>query len=298
MILLFLLCVTPFTADKVEIINEEGVSIVHLLGNVTIEDEDLKITCSEASLHDAENYVVLIEDVNIIDKNGEIRAGFAVYYFNDKKGYLKDSVAVLTGNEIITADSLFYDGIEELVQMFKDVTIEDKKNNLMAYGEEGWYSLKDDEGYLFKGPRLEIARENKDPMKVSAHEFKLLTNNNQFFGYDSVVAVIDSITVFCDTFLYDLKEDYGTMKSPIVLEKENELKGESGQFKMKNKEIESFSVHRGWSQYYTEEGSKNVVQGEEISIVFRDGKAIKIMVDGEPKGVLRLKRKAEDAGNE
>jgi lipopolysaccharide export system protein LptA len=294
----FFIAVTPFTADKVEIINEDGVSIVHLIGNVTIEDEDLKITCSEASLHEAENYVVLIEDVNIIDKNGEIKAEFAVYYFNDKKGYLKDSVALLTGNEIITADSLFYDGVEELVQMFRDVTIEDKKNNLMAYGEEGWYNLKDDEGYLFKGPSLEIAREKKDPMKVSAHEFKLLTNNNQFFGYDSVVAVIDSITVLCDTFSYNLKEDHGTMASPIVLEKENELKGESGQFKMKNKEIESFSVYRGRSQYYTEEGSKNVVEGEEISIAFRNGKAIMIMVDGEPKGVLRLKRKAEDAGNE
>jgi hypothetical protein len=88
------------------------------------------------------------------------------------------------------------------------------------------------------------------------------------------------------------------MTRPVVLEKENELKGESGQFIMKNKEIESFSVQHGWSQYYTEEGSKNVVEGDAISIVFRDGKAIKIIVDGEPKGMLRLKRKAEDAGNE
>jgi lipopolysaccharide assembly outer membrane protein LptD (OstA) len=298
MLLIILLCVTPFTADRVEIINEQGVSIVHLLGNVTIEDEDIKITCSEASLHESEDYVVLVDDISIVDKSGEIKADFAVYHFNDKKGYLKDSVALLTGNEIITADSLFYDGVEELVQMFKDVTIEDKKNNLTAHGEEGWYNLRDDEGYLSKSPRLEIARENKDPMKVNAHEFRLLTNSNQFFGYDSVVAIIDSITVFCDTFLYNLKDDHGSMKNPFVVEKENELKGESGKFEMKNKEIETFSVHRGWSQYYTEEGSKNVVEGEEISIVFHDGKAIKIIVDGEPKGVLRLKRSTDDAGNE
>lgn len=298
MIFLLLICVTPFTADKVEILNQEGTSIVHLLGNVTIEDENLKITCAEASLHEAENYVILMDSVRITDKNGEIQAEFAVYHFNEKKGYLKDSVALLTGNEIIKADSLFYDGVEELVQMFRDVTIEDKKNNLMAYGNEGWYSLRDDEGYLYKNPRLEIMREDKEPMKVNANEFKLLTGNNEFFGYDSVVALIDSITVFCDTFLYNLKENHGTMVNPIVLEKDNELKGETGQFKMNNKEIESFSVRRGWSKYYTEEGSKNIVEGEEISIVFRDGKAIKIVVNGEPRGVLSLKRKAEDAGNE
>ena len=67
---------------------------------------------------------------------------------------------------------------------------------------------------------------------------------------------------------------------------------------MRDKEIESFSVHDGWSQYHTEEGSKNVVEGSEISILFRESKAIKIIVNGNPKGILTMKRKEEDAGNE
>jgi len=297
-ILFFLLSLTPFSADKIEIIKEENTSVIHLLGNVKIEDENLKIACREASLHEAEDYVVLIDDVSIIDENGKIQAEFAIYYFDEKKGYLRDSVVLLTGSEIIRADSLYYDGVEELVQMFGNVMIEDKKNNLMAYGEQGWYNLSEDEGCLFKGPRLEIVRENKEPMKVKAQEFKLLADSNKFFGFDSVTAVIDSITVYCDTFSFDLKEDHGTMVNPVILEKNNELRGETGTFKMKDKEIESFGVHRGWSTYYTDEGSKNTVEGEEINIVFRDGKAIKIIVDGEPSGILRLKRKEEDAGNE
>lgn len=272
--------------------------MIHLLGNVKIEDMNLKIACREASLHEAENYVVLIDDVSIIDENGEIKAEFAVYYFDEKKGYLRDSVVLLTGSEIIRADSLYYNGVEGLVQMFGNVMIEDKKNNLMAYSEQGWYNLSEDQGYLVEGPRLEIVRENKEPMKVKAREFKLLADSNKFFGFDSVTAVVDSITVYCDTFSFDLKEDHGTMVNPVILEKNNELRGETGTFKMKDKEIESFSVHRGWSKYYTDEGSKNTVEGEEINIVFRDGKAIKIMVDGEPSGTLRLKGKEEDAGNE
>lgn len=298
MILFFLLCVTPFSADKVEIIKQEGTSVIHLLGNVKIEDEHLKIACSEASLHEAENYVILIDDVSIIDENGKIHAGFAVYYFDEKKGYLRDSVVLFTGSEIIRADSLYYDGVDELVQMFGDVTIEDKKNDLMAYGGQGWYNLAKDEGYLMEGPRLEIMRENKEPMRVNAQEFKLLAESNEFFGFDSVTVVFDSITVYCDTFSFDLKEDHGTMVNPVVLEKNNELRGETGQFKMKDKQIESFSVHRGWSTYYTDEGSKNIVEGKEINIIFRDGEAIKIIVNGEPSGILRLKRKEENAGNE
>jgi lipopolysaccharide export system protein LptA len=237
---LFLLWATPFTADKLEIINEDGMSVVHLIGNVVIEDQTLKITCSQARLHESDDYVVLIDDVDIIDKNGEIKAAYAVFYFEDSKGYLKDSVTLFSGDEVITADSLFYDGVADQVKMFRDVVIDDKKNDLMAFGQEGWYDLKADEGYLFKEPRLEIAREDKEPMMVNAHEFRLRADSNQFFGYDSVVALIDSITIYCDTFMYNMRENIGTMVKPVVIEKDNRLHGQTGQFTVTDNEITVF----------------------------------------------------------
>ncbi len=297
MLVVFLLCVTPFSADKVEIIKENGESIVHLLGNVIIEDAKTKITCAEAQLNQTQNYVTLINDVRIIDKNGEIVSDYAIYYFKQKKGYLNGNVSLLTGGEIISSDSLYYSGLEDLVKMFRNVKVEDKKNNLMAYAERGWYDLKKDEGYLMDKPKLEVARENKDPMTIRAREFQLMTNSSEFYGFDSVIAVIDSITVHCDTLLYNLETENGNMTRPVMLEKGNVLKGESGHFIMRNKNIESFSVQRGWSQYHTDEGSKNTVSGRKISILFDDGKASKIVVEGEPQGILRMKRTEEDAGD-
>jgi lipopolysaccharide assembly outer membrane protein LptD (OstA) len=297
MFLFFLLCLTPFSADKVEIIRENGKSIVHLLGNVVIEDENTRITCSEASLNQTENYVVLVHDVKIVDKNGEIKSNFAVYYFKEKKGYLRDSVFLITTDQIISSDSLYYNGIEEMVEMFDNVKIEDRKNNLIGYGNRGWYDLKEDEGHLVNAPRLEIIRENKEPIDVRAREFQLISNSNTFYGFDSVVAIVDSITIYCDTFSYNLKTENGIMIKPVILEKNNELKGETGQFSIRNNGIESLSVQKGWSKYYTDEGSKNIVEGDTITIIFHDGKASRIIVEGEPRGVLSLKRKAEDAGD-
>jgi len=297
MLVLFLLCVTPFSADKVEIIKENGESIVHLLGNVVIEDAKTKITCSEAQLNQTHNYVTLIRDVKIADRNGEIVSDYAIYYFKEKKGYLKGNVSLLTTHEKISSDSLYYSGLEDLVEMFRNVKIEDEKNNLTAYAERGWYDLKKDEGYLMDEPKLEVAREEKDPMAIRAREFQLVTNSNEFYGFDSVTAIIDSITVHCDTLLYNLETENGNMTRPIMLEKGNVLKGESGHFIMRNKSIESFSVQRGWSQYYTDEGSKNTVEGRKISILFDDGKASKIVVEGEPQGILRMKRTEENVGD-
>ncbi len=295
MLLIILLCTTPFSADKVEIIKENGESIVLLSGNVVIEDEKAKITCTEASLNETKDYVVLTQEVRIIDANGQIRADFARYHFMDKKGFLKGNVSLQRIDQLISSDSLYYDGINDYVEMFGGVKIEDYDNDLMAHGERGWYNIKDEEGYLVDHPFLEIIRKDREPIKIYAQRFQLNNSSNTFHGFDSVLAVIDSINVHCDTFLYNLDEETGDMRRPFIAEKNNELKGESGQFKMNNKSIESLSVQKGWSKYYTEEGSKNIIEGEVIRILFKNGKASHIIVDGEPKGVLHLKQKEDNA---
>jgi hypothetical protein len=112
-----------------------------------------------------------------------------------------------------------------------------------------------------------------------------------------VQAVIDSIIVYCDTFSYNLRDETGEMAKPVIHEKRNELKGNHGRFSMKNKEIQTVSVTNGQSVYYTEEGSKNIVEGEYISILFEKGVATTIKVEGQPKGLLFLKRSDESAGD-
>lgn len=294
MILIFLLTLTPFSADKIDILRENGESTIHLIGNVIIEDENTKITCFEAKLKETKDLVVLIRDVKIEDKNGEINANAAVYLFKEKKGYLSGDVVLLTGDKIISADSLHYDGMNEFVEMFSNVKIEDPKNNLVAYSEKGWYDLKKDHGYLVDNPHLEIFRENSEPFKISAKEFELIAPNNILYGFDSVIAVIDSITIYSDTFAYNLKTESGNLVRPIIVDRENELKGESGNFQLNNRNIESFTVENGWSRYYSNEGTKNIVSGSKISIIFTEGKASKILADGQPKGTLYLKGEEEE----
>jgi hypothetical protein len=81
---------------------------------------------------------------------------------------------------------------------------------------------------------------------------------------------------------------------PIIVDRENELKGESGNFQLNNRNIESFTVENGWSRYYSNEGTKNIVSGSKISIIFTEGKASKILADGQPKGTLYLKGEEEE----
>jgi lipopolysaccharide export system protein LptA len=303
---LLLAMLTPFRADKVEIVQEDSASVVHLIGNVAIEQESTLITSAEAILNETAGYVRLFRDIVIKDKTGDIKAQQALYYFHDKKASLSGTVELRTDTETLSSDSLDYDGITKQVLMHRNVKIVDEKNDMTAYGARGWYDLGEDYGSLTGKPHLEVARARADsgavprpPMTVAASSFMLYARDNMFWGYDSVTAVIDSITVDCDTFAYDLSNESGTMVRPRVMEKTNELAGSHGSFKIRNKTIEYFSVRQGTARYTTREGSKNLVEGEQITVFFLNGEASRVVATGQPRGRLLLspEKTGEDAGN-
>ena len=303
---LLLAALTPFRADKVEIVQEDSASIVHLIGNVVIEQESTMITSAEAILNETAGYVRLFRDVVIKDKTGDIMAQQALYYFHDKKASLSGTVELRTDTETLSSDSLDYDGVTKQVLMHRNVKIVDEKNDLTAYGSRGWYDLAEDHGSLTGEPHLDVARAPADsgaaprpPMTVVANSFMLYARDNMFWGYDSVTAVIDSITVDCDTFAYDLKKESGTMVRPRVTEKTNELAGTQGSFQFRDKTIEYFSVQQGTARYTTREGSKNFIEGEQITVFFSNGEASRVVAGGQPRGRLLLKSEetGEDAGN-
>ena len=294
---IFLICVTPFSAEKVEIIKEGDTRLIHLIKDVVIKNNNIEIKCMEAVLNETEGWVKLKDSVRIVEADGVVTAGNAIYYFKKRVGYLNNNVILKREKKVISADSLFYNGKDEFVKMYSSVVIEDEVNNLKAYGSKGYYNLKDDIGYLTDNPRLEVFREDTTPIIVTAKKFQIIADSNLFYGFDSVVARIDSITIYCDTFSYNLEKETGQMVNPLVSEKNNVLKGIRGRFWLSHKKISLFEVEEGWSRYYNKSGSKNVVEGERINITFKEGKARIIKVNGGPRGVLTLKEKTEDAGD-
>ncbi|MEO0141897.1 MAG: OstA-like protein [candidate division WOR-3 bacterium] len=286
-----LIALTPFRADRVEIVRENNESIVYLFGNVIIEQESTIITCLEAELNETRGNVILKDSILITNPDGRIRANNATYYFESKSGLLTGDVSLYHKEQIFTADSLNYDGLKKIVRMRHNIKIEDLQNKQIAYGEDGWYEIDNERGALTQSPYLEILREDKSPIVIKAREFFLLNSENKFFGYDSIEGIIDSITIFCDTIEYNLKNEQGFLKRPVVKEKNNELRGDSGEFLLKDKDIEYFKVYNGKGDYWTQENSHNLVEGSMITIQFEQSRAKRVIVEGNPKGLLKLKEK-------
>ncbi len=297
-LLLVFFFLTPFRADRVEMIKENGESVVYLLGNVIIEQDDTRISCHKAKLNENRGTVQLQDTVLIKDNKGEIRADYATYYFDKRYSFLQGNVVMVSGTQTISAESLEYYGDRQFVRMYHNVRLDDTENRIVAYGGEGWYELDSENGRLFNQPRIEMQREEKTPIIIHAREFFVKNKENLCYGYDSVAGEIDSIKIFCDTITYHLNQDRGYMTNPLVQEKQNELKGLSGEFGLKKKVIDYFRVNSGIANYWTNEGAHNIIEGESINIMFQDGRAFKIFVEGNPRGRLYLKEKEADVSNQ
>ncbi len=294
----FILCgLTPFTADRVEIMRDNGQNVFRLTGQVQINSDQTTITCREANLHDDEGWVELSDYVLIRDPGGEIQASRAEYRFSERIAYLSGGVKLIDSSRTIWADSLVYEGNLRQASMFRNVEIKDPANNLTATGQRGWFDLNHNIGNLTGQPRLEIERPDKTPMTLTAMNFFLDTGNNQFFGYDSVIALIDSFTIHADTFRYGLNSHEGGMVHPVITEKLNWLEGTRGSFIIQRQLIDQLQVEDGRAVYYTDEGAKNSVTGAVITIVFHEGRAVKIFVQGNPRGHLISKPKEANAEN-
>jgi len=297
MLILLIIQLTPFTADRVEIVREDGQSVYYLFGHVDITGDSLAIQCQQARLFADADRVELLDSVWIRDPSGEIRAARAEYRFGERLAFLSGGVTLIDSNRTISAESLTYDGGRRRVKMYRTVLIHDPGNNLDAYGQQGWFDLAAETGALSGGPRLEVQRRDKTPMIINARDFFLDAGNNLFYGYDSVTALIDSITILADTFKYGLKSEDGTMVQPRITEKENLLRGSSGTFQIRQQLVHRFSVADGQAVYHTAEGSTNVVTGMSITILFKNGQASTIFVNGDPRGHIVNPRKEKNAEN-
>lgn len=295
---LLLVALTPFQADKVEILSDSGASVVYLIGNVVIEPESARIICPEALLNEAAGTIVFERGLTMTDANGTLTAQRGRYEFAGKRGLLDGSVRLVADNEVIAAETLVYEGTQRLVRMHHQVRIESQQDDMIASGDSGSYDLRSDTGELRGDPRVQIAREGKTPMEIRARHFALDNRNGTFSGRDSVKAVIDSVTVYCDTFDYDLNREHGTTIGTKVVEKNNELSGTHGWFGMRDRAIDHFGVYAGRADYTTEGGSHNVVEGDTIIIFFKENKAYRIDVGGSPHGVVTSRKGQVDAADE
>ncbi len=285
-----LLTLSPFSADKVEIIRHEEGNIIRLLGDVIIDASTAKIFCQEATIYEFKDLAVLHGAVRIIDTSSTIEADTAYHYLSDERSLLKGNVILKKAARTIYADSLVYFGRRDYTQAFGQVKFTDSTQKLTARGDHGTYDLRQGRGYLEGSPRALIERENKSPIEVNSRIFEFIEKSNSIIAYDSVKVTIDSTFIEGDSLRYFLDKKEGLITNLTISEQRNNIIGDSGRFTLGDDRLEEFKIRNGHGVYLTKEGTKNEVDGGLIVFQFKDGRIYAIEVSDKPKGILYLRK--------
>ncbi len=286
----FLIWVSPFTADKVEIINLPGERVVKLAGNVIIDATPARIFCSEARVYEDRDLAILTGRVKIIDTASSVEADTAYHYLKGERSILKGNVTLFSGSRSIYAESLIYDRVKKFVQAFDSVKFVDTMQKFTSLGNRGSYDLKMGIGRLEDQPCAWIERKDKSPIYVWSRVFEYNAKKNWIVAYDSVRIVIDSIEVSGDSLRYEIDKKIGLIEKIRLTEANNSITGGSGRFALADENLSEFDVNQGQGVYITREGVKNEISGGLMRFKFNNGKAVAIEVYDRPRALLYLKK--------
>ncbi len=289
-VLLFMVTMSPFTADKVEIINGPDGSVVRLVGEVAIQTPTAKITCQEATIYEARNLAVLSGTVKIVDSNSTVEADTAYHYLQGSMSVLKRNVALHRQARSIFADSLVYDRGREQADAFGNVRMVDTVQKFAASSSIGTYDLRRGIGVMRGQPRALVDRAEKPPIEVTSKTLEYQERTNMMFARDSVAVRIDSMLITGDTLRYDINAKEGWISNIVMTEQENRVTGDAGRFELVDDQLSEFEVRSGQGTYLTREGSQNDIAGGSMLFRFSGGRATEIVVTGAPKGYLHLRQ--------
>ncbi|MCH8904037.1 MAG: hypothetical protein IIA45_09010 [Bacteroidetes bacterium] len=201
---------------KIEILNADlltfkdygGEKIKRLTGNVRLKHQEVYLNCDSANFYETENLILAFGHVHI------------------KKG---DSIDVY-------ADSLKYNGNTKVAELFKNITLTDKKMTLKT--DYLIYRTDDDMAIYTNGGTIR----DEENVLTSRYGYYYSTTSDIYFK-DSVRLINPEYTIICDTLRYNSKSEIVHFMGPsTIVGREDTIYCEHGWFNSKE-ETSQFTDH-------------------------------------------------------
>ncbi len=220
-------------------VDEEGKETHYLKGEVEMRQGSTFMSCDTAILFVEENNVIAYG--NVLIQQG-------------------DSLAVY-------ADSLFYNGNERVADLFRDVSLSSKEQQLFT--ELLKYDLKTKVATYFTGATL-----TTDSTQLTSRKGYFYVSRDEAYFKDTVFVVNEKFSMVCDTLKYNVKTKEATFLGPTRIDQNNsKIYCERGTY---NTETRNAVLYEN-AQFIKEDQ-----QGTSDTIIY-DGKLKELIMKGNAK---------------
>lgn len=280
--IVFIIALLPFTAsERVEIINEGGERMVRLIGAVTFERSDLKITCDRATIF-GEDLAILKGNVVLKESTTTITADSLRYEIKTGDGMFYHS-SLSESSLVITACSLSYDPNSRRIHGLDSVDIHDSINDLRLSADRFVYNLDSGIGESSGNPKLKILRQDDEPIVTESKIIQYFRNQDELNFIDSVRIKDKNMIIVCDSLNFNNQTSSGELYNLTIKSEDENIKGDVGKFKVIKKEIKSMIISNA-SVKRDIEDREDQLWCEELFVIFESGSITRAEATGSPRG--------------
>lgn len=230
--------------------------------------------------------------------------GDSLYLFCEKGWYdTKNDISRIWKNavinnrqQVITGDSIFYDGTIGYGQSFMNTSITDTTNNIIIKGNYAWY-YKTPERFLVSDKALFIQVSDKDSLFLHADTISAITvSDTSLTGY-RLMRAYNRCKIFskdlqakCDSLSYSFRDSVIRLYTmPVIWSEENQLTSDSIAIYTKNRQADRLELYNSaFVASQVDPDRFNQIKGRVLTGYFRNNELYKINIEGNGEAVYFL----------
>ncbi len=216
---------------------------------------------------------------------------------NDKS-YLGKGSLIRTGDQILTADSIYYEQPTGLGRAYHNITVTDTvqdivlKGNYSLYGKESRFSMITDSAVAMIADREDTLFMHADTLIA---RFDSAQKATDLFAYHKVKFYRTDIQGMCDSLHNNIADSVLTLyREPVLWSDENQLTADSIRIWFRNKQIDRMDLHNTSLIISMDDSLRfNQIRGLDMTGYFTDNELKRIRVESNSETIYYVRDEDE-----
>ncbi len=257
----------------------------------------------KGSYSKSSDVVTLTEGAVLNRKGKKIKAQKLIYFRSDDKISAVGDVEVVDSASALHSDSLIYFSESKLTLAFKNVRVENLKENFEVYGnvlrDSGKVKVTEITGTPLLVKIDSTLSNGRDTLFVLSEKMKLLNDTDKVLIASGNVKILrNNLSLSADSSLFDIKTNgFTAIKNrefgpPVKLWfKENQVSGDSVFVSLKENELKEVNIKKDALLVSIVDSTHyryNQISGSDIKMSFKKGKLNSIFVNGNVLSIYYL----------
>ncbi|NIM22332.1 MAG: hypothetical protein GTN64_07950 [Candidatus Latescibacteria bacterium] len=260
--------------------------VTHLIGDVTIVQEGLRMKGEEGEYQRDSDRAVLKRYVRITDEGWNVTCDRAVLFRATDTAWLLGNVVASDSTTTLQADSVIYERDRLTAEAFGRVVVTNRAEGFTVKGDHGFYFRDVREGMVDRNPHLIVDLESPEPATVDSDTMRFFPDSRRAIAYGRVKILKGNTVTQCDSAaIFDEESRAELYGQPLAKQENVSMKGTAMVLRYTDDEVDR--IHLLGDALIEEKqadsliiGRDSWIRGDTMVLFLRDNRVDSIRVLG------------------